>query len=181
MLQREWEGRAGEGWGEPALHKTKSWLEWLDSASQPEPAQPWARQWGQQVGPVAPRSCHSCRALGFLARSQTHEHRGETEPCEHQLLSPTPATAGTNPQGCGLLFPPRNVNSPEVELSLAGCGTGTPQARTQSFYCTKTPHTVLGAKHEPVLGHWDAPAEFAPPSKRKGKAAGNAASQITVL
>lgn len=69
---------------------------------------------------MAPRSCHRA----FLDTHRPLRAQGEPQPCEHQLLADSSVLAQELLGGTHRDF-----------LS--------PQARPQSFYCTKTPHTVL--------------------------------------
>lgn len=98
-------------------------------------------------------NCLVWSAQGFPGRPQSYERTGRDwalrAPTAGWWLSPVPRAAGTNPRRHGISSSPRNLNSPEAELALAGRGTRTPRTRNQSFYCTKTPHTVLD-----VLGSW---------------------------
>lgn len=119
---------------------------------------------------MAQRSCHG----GFLDTHRSMRAQAETEPCEHWV------TAQSCPRNCwkeptGIFSSPRRVNSPEGELTLTGCGTGTPQARPQSFYCTKTPHTVLdvpGGQAPACAGTLGCSISVCSPQKRNEKSLG---------
>lgn len=179
MLQRE-RAREGKGWGcrgGESLFCTKpnpSWNDWA-VPGHPEPGQPWARGWGQQVWPMAQRDTEL---------SGTLTDRGApgarlSPAIIHCWVRAEPSPWGPTHRDMGFSVPPRNVNSPEAELPLTACGTGTPQIQTQSFYCTKTPHTVLGSQARASVGTLGCSITVCSPHQKNKK--WKAASQITVL
>lgn len=176
MLWREraWEGKvnAGEGWGcwerEPVLYKTKSRLQWLDSASPPRASRALGTGKGQQGWLMAQRDTELPR--GFFGCSDLGAHRVSLSPMSTScwvMVQSYPKSCWNNPQEHGI-FVAKNLNPPEAELALTCAGHRTnPRHGTRASIAQRLlaqPWTHSGAKHVPVLGHWDAPSVFAPPN-----------------
>lgn len=141
---RESKSSGREGWGyrgRESLFCTKPNPHWNDSTVpyHPEPAGLWAREWGQQVGLMAPRDTQLPRLKSAgvsWTLTELRAHGARLSPtAAGWWLSPTPRAAGTHPQGHGIFF------SPGIPRWL--WDRNPPQTQNQSFYCTKSPPTVL--------------------------------------
>lgn len=95
-----------------------------------------------------------------------------TLPALRASAGATPGTADTDPQGCGISFPPGTWILLKQSLPWLAVGQEPPQTRTQSFYCTKTPHTVLdvlGSQAQSSAGTLGCSSSVCSPPKKKRK------------